>query len=77
MTSLKQLIELQSSENNILRVKNCSLERENKNLAEAESFHCSNNNPPKVNEVTSNNNKLLQHFDKSPESRTGKFKSLT
>ena len=77
MTRLKQLIELQSSENNILRVKNCSLERENKNLAEAESFHCSNNNPTKGNEVTPNNNNLLQHFDNSPENRTGEFKSLT
>ena len=73
MTRLKQLIELQSSENKILRVKNCSLERENKNLAEAESFHCSNNNPLKVNEVTPNANKLLQYFDKSSESRTGKL----
>ena len=77
MTRLKQLIELQSSENKILRVKNCSLERENKNLAEAESFHCSDNNPPKGNEVTPNNNNLLQCFDKSPESRTSKFESST
>ena len=75
MTSLKQLIEKQSSENKILQVKNSSLERENKNLAEAKKFHGPDNNQPKENKVSSNNdnNELLRCFDKSPENQTGEF----
>ena len=76
MTCLKQLIEKQSSENEILQVKNSCLERENKNLAEAKNFHGSNNNPPKENEVALNNNEFLRSFDKYPNNRTGEFDSL-
>ena len=76
MTSLKQLIEKKSSENKILQVKNSSLERENKNLAEAKKFHVPDNNQTTGNKVASNNNnndELLRCFDKSPENQTGEF----
>jgi len=70
MTSLKQLIEKQSSENKILKVKNSSLERENKILAESKNFHGSDNNQPEENNVASNNNEFLRCFYKSPMYRT-------
>ena len=76
MTSLKQLIEKQSSENKILKVKNSSLERENKILAESKNFHGSDNNQPEENNVASNNNEFLRCFYKSPMYRTGEFESL-